>query len=204
MIRRALRALLRDLVFERGKLPWGIYKRVAGSSHYDYVEYLRRHGGLHSIGRDVLVTEGTEITDPAYTRIGNNVVLSSCALIGHDGSIGMLNRAYGLKLDRVGKIDIKDNVFIGYRAIVMPGVTIGPNAIVAAGAVVVRDVAPGTIVAGVPARKIGDLDETVAKLDAQTRALPWADLIAQRDGDYDPAIEPELVRQRVRQFYGER
>jgi len=84
----------------------------------------------------------------------------------------------------------------------MPGVTIGPNAIVAAGAVVARDVEPGTIVAGVPAAKIADLENTVAKLEAQTEALPWFDLIASRAGDYDPQIEPELVLRRVREFYG--
>ena len=42
----------------------------------------------------------------------------------------------GVKLDAVGKIDIRDNVFVGYGAIILRGVTIGPNAIVAAGAVV--------------------------------------------------------------------
>ena len=43
----------------------------------------------------------------------------------------MLQRRFpGLKIDRVGKIDIRDNVFIGYGAVLMPGVTVGPDAIV--------------------------------------------------------------------------
>ena len=76
----------------------------------------------------------------------------------------MLNRAYNVKLDSVGKIDIGDNVFIGYGAIVLRNVTIDPNAIVAVGFVVVKDVAEGDIVVGVPARPIGRVKNLVKKL----------------------------------------
>jgi acetyltransferase-like isoleucine patch superfamily enzyme len=52
---------------------------------------------------------------------------------------------------------IEDGVWVGSRAMILKGVRVGEGAIVAAGAVVVRDVAPGTMVAGVPAtpRKLG-------------------------------------------------
>ena len=143
----------------------------------------------------------TNFTDPAYVRLGNNVHFSNCAVIGHDGSIAMLNRAYGLKLESVGKIDIRDNVFIGYQAVILPNVTIGPDAIVASGAVVTKDVAPGDIVAGVPARPIGKVSDLVEKLQAETASLPWSELIRQRKTDFDPAVEPELVRRRVAHFY---
>ncbi|MFZ1721209.1 MAG: acyltransferase [Microgenomates group bacterium] len=53
---------------------------------------------------------------------------------------------------------IKDYVFIGPRAIIMPGVTIGHGAVVAAGCVVTKDVEDATIVAGIPAQKIGRRD----------------------------------------------
>ena len=46
----------------------------------------------------------------------------------------MINEAYGLKLDRVGKIDIGSDVFVGYGAFIMPGVTIGDRVIIGAGA----------------------------------------------------------------------
>ena len=106
------------------------------------------------------------------------------------------------KISAVGKIDIRDNVFVGYGAIILPGVTIGPNALVAAGAVVRRDVAPGDVVGGVPARSLGRVEDLVDKLKEQTAQLPWADLIAGREGSYDAAMEPELKRRRVEHFYG--
>ena len=51
---------------------------------------------------------------------------------------------------------IGDRVWIAYRAVILPGVTIGEGAVIAAGAVVTRDVGPFSIMAGVPAKKIGE------------------------------------------------
>jgi acetyltransferase-like isoleucine patch superfamily enzyme len=131
----------------------------------EYTEFLRRHGNLYAIGSNCsILAPSTVFTDPAYVRIGNNVHFSSCTLIGHDGSIAMLNRAYNVKLDSVGKIDIRDNVFIGYGAIVLPNVTISSNAIVGAGAVVTKDVAEGDIFVGVPARLIGRVEDESEKI----------------------------------------
>jgi acetyltransferase-like isoleucine patch superfamily enzyme len=56
-------------------------------------------------------------------------------------------------------VEIKSNVFIGARAVILPGVTIHEWAIVAAGAVVTRDVPEYAMVAGNPARQIGDVRE---------------------------------------------
>ncbi|HOS98441.1 MAG TPA: acyltransferase [Deltaproteobacteria bacterium] len=179
------------------------YVRFWGIGNDEYAEYLRRTGYFHAMGRDCLINHDVSVTDPAYVRLGNNVCLSSCTLIGHDASIVVLNRAYGLRLDSVGKIDIRDNVFIGFGAIILPSVTIGPNAIVAAGAVVTRDVAEGDIVGGVPARPIGRVDALVRRLSEQTDAYPWADLIRRREGGFDPDMEPELIRRRVAYFFGD-
>lgn len=54
------------------------------------------------------------------------------------------------------KVTIGDYVFIGPRAIILPGVTIGKGAVVGAGAIVTKDVPPKAIVAGIPAKKIGE------------------------------------------------
>ncbi len=58
------------------------------------------------------------------------------------------------KVRGTGSISIGDRVFIGQRCIVLGGVTIGDGATIAAGSVVTKDVAPGTVVAGAPARVI--------------------------------------------------
>lgn len=55
-----------------------------------------------------------------------------------------------------GKVTIEDHAWIGNRAILLPGITVGRGAVVCSGAVVTKDVAPYTIVGGVPARKIGE------------------------------------------------
>lgn len=182
----------------------GLWRRLCRPDAAVHAEFLRRHGKFHSIGQNCRVNFGAVVTDPAYVCLGNNVTLSDCALLGHDGVVSVLNLAYGVKLDSVGKIEIKSNVFVGYGAILMPGVTVGPNAVVAAGAVVTRDVEPGDIVGGVPARKIGRVDDLVARLEASTRALPWFQIIEQREGSYDPNVEAALVRARVAHFYGQK
>lgn len=58
------------------------------------------------------------------------------------------------------KVEIGDFVFIGPRAIIMPGVKIGEGAVIAAGAIVTKDVPEYAIVAGVPAKVIGDRAKT--------------------------------------------
>ncbi len=200
-MRSLLKKIVRILAWRYGKFP-SLYRKLCQPTGGEYAEYLRCHGNLREIGQHCSILTTTVFTDPAYVRIGNNVHFSSCTLIGHDGSIAMLNRAYNIKLDSVGKIDIHDNVFIGFNAIILPNVTIGPNAIVAAGAVVTKDVAEGDIVAGVPAKPIGRVEDLVKKLQAKTQTLPWADLINLREGGFEPEIEPQLIQLRVSHFYG--
>lgn len=192
--------IFRYFAFKYGRFV-GLYRRFCRPTSAEWASFLKLQSDLHFLGNGCSINLGANITDPQYVSIGNNVVLSDCHLIGHDGVVAMLNNAYGIKVDSVGKIDIKDNVFIGHGVIVLPNVTIGPNAIVAAGSVVNKDVLPGDIVGGVPAKPIGRTDELAKKLVEKTTQLPWAHLIEKRDGSFDPAMESELVALRVKYFY---
>ncbi len=180
-----------------------LYLKFCKPSPTQYAEYLKYHKKLYSMGDFCSILPSANITDPAYVRMGNNVRLSECTIFGHDGSVNMLNVAYGLKLDRVGKTDIKDNVFIGHGAIVMPDVTIGPNAIIGAGTIVTKNVPEGVVVAGNPAKEICKIDAIVDKLEAYTNNLPWAEIIRKRNGAYDSNVEQELKKRRVNYFYNE-
>src|SRR4051794_33291774 len=131
-MKRLLGILFRTLAMKYGRFRL-LYIWSCVPSGLDYADFLRKHGRFHHIGEHTSILPSSTVTDPEYTSIGDNVSLSVCTLIGHDGSIAVLNRAYGVKLESVGKIDIRDNVFIGFQAVVLPGVTVGPNAIVAAG-----------------------------------------------------------------------
>ena len=87
-----------------------------------------------------------------HIRTGTDVSIGPDAIIltlGHDPQSADF-------ADRGGDVLIGDRVWIGYRAIILPGVTIGEGAVIGAGAVVTRNVEPYAIVAGNPARKIGE------------------------------------------------
>lgn len=196
-----IRTFLRQVAFRHGRLV-GLYRRFCRPDGNEWAEFHRARGTFHSMGEHCSIQLDANLTDPKYLRLGSNVRLSSCTVFGHDGSVNMLNRAYGLKLDRVGKVDIRDNVYVGYRAVVLPGVTIGPDAIVAAGALVTRDVPPGTVVAGVPAKVVGTVEETVNRLKGQMADWPWTHLVEARGERYDPEEEAEIQRLRLEYFWG--
>lgn len=185
---------------------WGrrIYLRICRPSTSEWAVYLARWGRLNSIGDNVEISIGCNITDPSLVRIGNNVTLSDCTLLGHDGVIRILNARFGKKLDSVGSIDILDNCFVGYGSIVMPRVVIGPDSVVAAGAVVTKDVPPGVVVGGNPARVICTTEDLVKRMEDRCSDYPWMDIIRERSGAYDPELEPTLVAMRVQHFFGDK
>lgn len=89
----------------------------------------------------------------------NSTITRGVRLLAHDATISIFTEGHG----RLGKVDIKENCLIGTNAIVLPGVTIGPNAIVASGSVVNKDIPPNSCVAGVPARYYMSYEDYVKK-----------------------------------------
>ncbi|HWI74897.1 MAG TPA: acyltransferase [Baekduia sp.] len=105
-----------------------------------------------TLGRRVTIERRTHI-DPDFPwliAIGDETVVSfGVTILAHDAST---RRPLGYT--RVAPVSVGARVFIGAGAIILPGVTIGDDAIVGAGSVVRRDVAPGTVVGGNPARPL--------------------------------------------------
>lgn len=108
------------------------------------------------IGKNVFINMGCKFQDQGGIFIGDG------ALIGHNVVLATLNHAASPK-DRDSMIPapirIGKNVWVGANAVILPGVTIGDGAIVAAGAVVNRDVPENTVVGGVPAKVIRTIHE---------------------------------------------
>lgn len=93
--------------------------------------------------------------DPQLSKF--NIRTGDDVSIGPEASILTLghNPRSSVFSDKGGDVIIGDRVWIGYRALILPGVTIGEGAVVGAGSVVTKGVAPYTIVAGNPAKVIG-------------------------------------------------
>jgi acetyltransferase-like isoleucine patch superfamily enzyme len=110
-------------------------------------------GNRSRIGHNCAFTIAKRITIGDNCRFASDVWLFDSS--GHP--LDPDERRAGLPCgpDQVRPVTVQDNVWIGRRAIVFPGVTIGENSVVSAGSVVMSDVPPNTIVAGNPARKIG-------------------------------------------------
>ena len=95
-------------------------------------------------------------SEPWLIKIGNNVTITSgVKILTHDGSTWLMNDKKGRRY-LFRKIEIGDNVFIGVNSILMPGVKIEKDVIIAAGSIVTKSVPKGSIVAGNPAVIIGN------------------------------------------------
>jgi maltose O-acetyltransferase len=111
----------------------------------------------------VSIGENSFITGPLHVDVGAPVRIGNRVHCGHHVLLLTVNHEIGPSEERCGSlkvapISIGDGVWIGSRVTILPGVSVGRGAVIGAGAVVTRDVAPDTMVAGVPAVVVRHLD----------------------------------------------
>ena len=148
------------------------FKKIRGKfmiyRHRRYV-FKAIEGGL-KLGKNVTIMADVRFDPPHYSliSIGDNTTIGpDVAFIAHDAAIFK-----ALNHSRMGCIDIKENCFIGERALILPGVTIGPNVIIGAGSVVISDIPENSVAIGNPAKIIKTLDMHFLKHEDQILKNP--------------------------------
>lgn len=128
-----------------------LWKKYASKTKY------ARHIGV-VIGENCLIDTYNWPSEPYLITIGNNVqITGGVSFYTHGG--GQAIRKEHPDFDIFGKITVEDWAYVGAHSQIMPGVTIGEGALVAAGSVVTKSVAPHTVVGGNPARYLCTTDE---------------------------------------------
>ncbi|MEU4336234.1 acyltransferase [Micromonospora lupini] len=127
-------------------------------------------------------------SEPWLVSLGDNVyVTAGVQFITHDGGTLILRKEVP-DLEWTAPIRIGDDVYLGVRTTILPGVTIGNRCVIGAGSVVTRDIPDNSVAAGVPARVVRTVDDYLDRMKA--RSLRCGHL---------PAAEKAAV---IRQIYG--
>ena len=152
--------------------PRALFARLTGvsvdASFWMLPPFYTDFGKNIRVGKNVFINHGCEFMDRGGITLEDNV------LIGPKVNLVTINHPIDPEHRRstwCAPIVIKKNAWIGAAVSVMPGVTIGENAIVAANSVVTKDVADNTIVAGTPARFIKTIEEAMASSAQEQQAL---------------------------------
>lgn len=123
-------------------------------SYLAKVELYVGPGGRLEIGDDTFVNNGTSLSASTHIKIGSRVnIAPHCTVIDNDFH-GTVDRDGPPKM---APIVIEDDAWLGTRVTVLKGVTIGKGSVIASGAVVTKDIPPGVLAGGVPARVIKPL-----------------------------------------------
>jgi acetyltransferase-like isoleucine patch superfamily enzyme len=139
----------RPRVVNQGRMTFG--DRVRLDSTVATLELVTLPGGYLEIGNNVFINYGTSLVSSARVKVGDDCLIGTHVMLMDCDFHRVEDKAW----DTSGKpIMIEERVWLGNRSIVLKGVTIGHDAVVAAGAVVTRDVPPRTVVAGVPAHVV--------------------------------------------------
>ena len=119
------------------------------------VTWLRKQGAI--IGEDVELHNFTcSAKDATCLQIGNHVTLTGVVCLTHDAS---LKRVLRCDCNKIGRIVIGNNVFIGKQTVILPNVHIGDDVVIGCGSVVTHDIPEGTVAVGNPAKVICTTEE---------------------------------------------
>lgn len=140
--------------------------RITLMGRQRYIKYLRGLGVR--IGENCDIEKSADFgSEPYLVKLGNSTrITRGVKFITHDGGLWTL-RKMGLiesTMVKYGPIVVGDNCNISWDVIIMPNVTIGDNCIVAAGAVVTKDIPSNSIWGGVPAKRIESVEEYYEKV----------------------------------------
>lgn len=151
-------------------LTWGRLLWATGHRRYmRYKLWWLAKVGVNLRGKPRYVSPFVDLDGAHHSSLitlGDNCVLThDVRILTHDFAVyhalvavGKRDRN-GPEVRRIGAVDVGDNVFVGSRAIILPGVTIGKNSIIGAGSVVSRSIPAGSVAAGVPARVVCTIEE---------------------------------------------
>ena len=138
-------------------------------------EYLRKNHVFAAIGENCTIQKRKVPLYANLIRLGNNVhIASNVSFLTHDVTHLVLNNLPSVKerggvQERVGCIEIGDNVFVGSGTHILYDTKIGSNVIIGTGSTVTKDIPDNSVVAGTPARVIGTFDEFIEKQFALTK-----------------------------------
>ncbi len=132
-----------------------------------------KHAGVNMKGRVYIYGNPYKMfsTEPWCVTLGDNVhITNEVVFVCHDGGT-LLFRHLVPDLEITKPITVGNNVFIGTRSIIMPGVNIGNNVVIAAGSVVAKDLPDNGVYGGVPAKLIKPIDEYFEKIQNESLHL---------------------------------
>jgi len=115
-----------------------------------------------TIGENCRMINVKYSTEPYLIFIGDHVSATSVHFENHDGGVWCF-REQNPDIDIIKPIRIGNNVYIGFGAVILPGVTIGDNVVIGACALVSKDIPSNSVAVGVPARVIKTIDQYIEK-----------------------------------------
>ena len=154
------------------------------------LEKRARHDGVRMGEQNRIESHFWSSAEPYLITIGNHCDLTEgTKIFTHGGA--RVARGKHPNFDLFGKVVLGDRVYVGSRAMIMPGVTIGDNVLIAAGSVVTKSIPSNVVVAGNPAKYICSLDEYIDRnlaYNTNTKSLSQKGkrdfLLAQPDGKF--------------------